>query len=276
MPFLIPSASRFCMSSLLIRKLFGSSAPNCFPSFFFHLAFLPLTPVVLGIFRRRIYSSQTLADHLQEEEPFSHCSQKPSSFSPPLPHILFLLFKSIIIFLGDISAPLPLVHLLVSVFLPLMSSFLSHLCFTFSCSCSFFILLFLLFFCFLFFLQLHLSSSSRLHHAISLPADCLHNMFSHFSPFFCDPPAAYNSPASCHLCPKAARYSGILPCCFPQGYSGPFPGCFLSGFWAPFPVSSGKPASLRLLLSKERTAALCFHTSFIAKLSASFSISFSK
>ena len=45
----IPSASRFCISSLLFQKFFDSSAPNCFPSCSFALHSFHMT---FGHFRK--------------------------------------------------------------------------------------------------------------------------------------------------------------------------------------------------------------------------------
>ena len=157
LPFLIPSASRFCISFLLVLNFFDSFAPNCFPSFFFHLAFLPLVHCCLGIFRRHNYSSQTLADHQQQEEPFSHpyhiqfFSSSPSSFFPPF---------------------------LVS---PCTSSTTPSSCILFSscASCGFLHFTYFSFFLFLFVLLLHLSfflaPSPR-----PLAGDCLHHIFHLF------------------------------------------------------------------------------------------------
>ena len=51
LPSSILSASHFCIYLFLVGSFFDSSAPNCFPSYFFHLASLPFVLLCSGHFQ---------------------------------------------------------------------------------------------------------------------------------------------------------------------------------------------------------------------------------
>ena len=75
----------------LVGWFFNSSVPNCFPSFFFHLAFLPSCPLLCWAISDAALTPTKLCPIINRKKnifPFSHT---PSSFSRPLPRLPFLL-----------------------------------------------------------------------------------------------------------------------------------------------------------------------------------------